>query len=158
MKREYADLALAAGHSWAERRAEVLQGNLAAVEWPDAWEGSARLTLPFTRAEVTDEEWVALLSVAAHSAKQRWSELVEEQRALESPDEEQTELEIPAAALEAALGDSLPSGFMITRDGARLFLRNLHTGEEEDVVSLESAWRVVSEWQEHLVDHHRNIE
>ena len=158
MRNDHVDLALAAGHSWAELKAEALRGTLAASEWPDAWDDRENPSIPFSKHELTATDWIALSSLASRAAHERWLELVIEQRSIESFDGDADDDEVAASHLEDSLRAGLPAHFLVTRDGPLLYLQNTFTGEEEPVESMRQAWRVVSEWQEHLVDHYARLQ
>ena len=148
MRRDHVDLALAAGHSWAELKADALRGTVDGSEWPDAWDDKESPAVPFRKNELSPEDQLALSSLASHAAHERWLELVIDSDAGE----------VAASSLEGALRAELPDHFLITRDGPLLYLQNTLTGEEEPVESMRQAWRVVSEWQEHLVDHYARLQ
>jgi len=154
MRKDHVDLALAAGHSWAELKAEALRGTLAASEWPSAWDDRENPAIPFSTKELNPTDWIALSSLASRAAHERWLELVIEQLSLESFEGDPDDGEVAATHLEDSLRAGLPGHFVITRDGPLLYLQNTFTGEEEPVDSMRKAWRVVSEWQEHLADHY----
>lgn len=148
MTEEQAALATAAGRSWAELKAEALRGVVLAQDWPDMWNDADSGPLPFKIEEAEAKDWSGLRAIANHVAHERWRELVSEQRALESADETEADLEPPAIRLEETLSADLPPGLEVSRDGPRVYLRDTSTGMERTVTSLEHAWRVVSDWQE----------
>ena len=49
-------LAEAAGHSWADSKAEALDGTIAAIHWPDEWDPRWLHALPFKRGEVLERD------------------------------------------------------------------------------------------------------
>lgn len=144
---EAGDLAAAAGHGWAERKAATLEGAIPAVDWPDAWSPAWDESLPFRFGEIDAQRLPALRAVATHAAAERWAELVSEHRADESADEEELDLEIEAVRLFEAVRKELPQGLTVVRSGERVCLVD-DAGKERTITSLEQASRVLGEWKE----------
>lgn len=147
MTREHAELATAAGHSWAERKADALDGEMPAIDWPDMWSPSWAEALPFSPLEIDDHERSGLLAIANHAAAERWAEIVARHRADEDYEDEELDEEAEAAKLLAAIQNDLPQGLIADRDGARVYLRD-EAGMERTVTSLPHAWRAIAEWEE----------
>lgn len=145
--KEQSDLATAAGHGWAERKAATLEGAIPAVDWPDTWSPAWGESLPFRSGEVDPQSVPVLLAIASHAAAERWAELVSEHRAEESADEEEVDLEIEAVRLFEAVRDALPEGLTVVRNGERVCLVD-EAGKERTITSLEQASRVLGEWKE----------
>lgn len=147
MKREQAELATAAGHSWAERKAGNLDGEVPAIDWADVWRPSWAEALPFSPREIDDHERQALLALANHAAAERWAELVAQHRAQEDYEDEELDEEAEAEKLLETVENDLPQGLVAGRDGARVYLRD-GGGMERTITSLSHAWRVIADWEE----------
>lgn len=147
MTREQAELATAAGHSWADRKAEALDGEVPAVDWAEVWLPAWAEALPFAATEVDDHDHRGLLAIANHAAAERWAELVAQHRAAEDYEDEELDEETQAEKLLEAVQNDLPHGLTADRDGARVYLRD-GGGMERTITSLAHAWRVIAEWEE----------
>jgi hypothetical protein len=145
--RELGNLALAAGHSWAERKAETLEGTFNAIHWPDSWQHEWGDPLPLLDGEAPVGDLEALMATAQHAASERWEELVREHRYQESADEEELDYEARAVGLLEALEKALPEGLRVDREGERVFLVDA-LGREQTILSVPEAWRVVDDWRE----------
>jgi hypothetical protein len=138
--------AVALGTAWANDRADELRGAVAPEDWPDFWEEAASGPLP---GDMPDAEQRELYARATSAARERWVELVADERFGETLEENRDEVEARAAALEAQLRDSLPPDVAVGRDGLRVFLVLSEPERgERTVSSLPNAWRVLHDWQE----------
>jgi hypothetical protein len=137
--------AIALGRAWADELAERYRDETPAADWPDFWDDADDGPLP---TNLRPEQRAAMKRVAHRAAHERWIELVADQRAAESIDEDTLEREAAAAQLEATLRRAVPSAIGVGRDGSRAFLLLGKSGVERTVSSLEDAWRVVEEWSE----------
>lgn len=135
-----------AGRRWAEERADILSGDVPAIDWPDTWEyrSDHDLELP-EEADANDAQ--AYRDAAHHAACERWAELLAEHRGEESVNEEETDAEAEAVKLVEKIRDDLPEGLEAAHDGPRVYLLD-SDGFEMTVTSLEDTWRVVSEWEQ----------
>jgi hypothetical protein len=144
--REQGDLAIAAGHRAAERKAEALDGVIRAVDWPAVWQAEWGGSLPFDEAlDLRATE--TLLAVMNHAAAERWQEILEEHRIAESSDEEEVDLEVEAVRLFERVRDTLPRGLTAVRSGERVYLID-EGGMERTISSTEQAFNVVDEWKQ----------
>lgn len=135
--------AMALGHAWAAEKADEYRDRVPAAEWPDFWDDRDDGPLP---RELDAAERERMRRIANRAARERWLELVADQRAAESTEEDEDEA--AAAALESELRASLPEGVTAGRDGSRVYLSETERGMERTVASIEDAWRVVEEWSE----------
>jgi hypothetical protein len=147
MTREQAELATAAGHSWAERKVEALDGEIPAIDWEDVWLAEWAEPLPFDAREVDDRDRPGLLAIANHAAAERWGELVTRHRTEEDYEDEEQDEEAEAEKLLEAVQNDLPRGIVADRDGARVYLRD-EAGMERTITSLQHAWLAIAEWEE----------
>jgi hypothetical protein len=138
------------GRRWAEDKADVLEGSIPAVEWPDVWrvEWDGELSEP--RRELAAEESRVLRDEAHHAARDRWLEIVIDRRRLEDVEDEDHDEEARAFRLVRALRDDLPEGLRVDHDGPRVFVADITTGNEMTIESLSHAWKVVEGWKERL--------
>ena len=141
MWRKYLEQAQEQGRKWASDKAEALDGNIAAIDWPDAWRREWDGRLEPSGADEQHERFLA--DEAHHAAVERWCELVDERRRSEDVEDEETTEEAQALRLMAVLQRDLPPGLIIGHDGPRIFLQDERTGEEFTVSSLQQAWTVV---------------
>jgi hypothetical protein len=142
-------LAVAAGRSWAELKAETLEaGDVPAVAWPDVWDPAWAERLELGPGAVDDRARAAALVVANHAAAERWRELIRDRRDAEDLEDEEHDAEASARRLLGLLRDDLPPGLRADHDGARVFLVD-DDGGERTVQSLEHAFRVIAEYEEH---------
>ena len=97
---------------------------------------------------LTAAERRELCRQATLAARERWTELVADERGKEI-EANQNEIEARAASLEAQLQRSLPPDVGVGRDGSRVFL-TLPDAEpaERTISSLSDAWLVLNDWQE----------
>lgn len=138
--------AIALGKAWADDRADELRGSIDPVEWPDFWDEAASGPLP---EDMSVAEQRALYTLATSAARERWVELVADERFGETLEENRDEIEARAAALETQLRDSLPPDVGVGRDGSRVFLVSSEPERgERTVSSLPNAWRVLHDWEE----------
>jgi hypothetical protein len=144
---ELGNLALAAGHSWAERKADALEGTFDAIHWPDRWQQEWGDRLPLLDGEAPAGDLEALMATAQHAASERWAELVRDRRYQEGTDEEEWDYEARAVGLLEALEKALPEGLRVDREGERVYLVDA-LGREQTIVSVPEAWRVVDDWRE----------
>jgi hypothetical protein len=137
--------ASALGRAWADEKANTLRDRVPAADWPDFWDEASNGQLPRDIAgEELREMWVS----ATRAAHDRWAELLNEQRSVESIEEDEHEFEAEAVQFEASLQGSLPPGIATGRDGSRVVLRNSASGEERSVTSEEDVAMVLEEWTE----------
>jgi hypothetical protein len=148
MKRTHAELANSLGRSWAERKAEALSAEVSPHDWPDEWPGASEPNLPFLEDEVSADERRGLEAIARHAAAERWSELLIDGRAGEDPEEEEHDREAKSERLLAQIETQLPVGLQARRVGERVVLID-REGFERTVRSLDHAWQVVAEYEEH---------
>jgi hypothetical protein len=141
--------ATALGRAWAEEKANALRDDVPAADWPDFWEEASNGPLPL---ELEWEERSDMLMSATRAAQDRWRELRSEQLLVESIEGDEGESEAAAVRLEASLGEGLPSGITVGRDGSRVHLQNAATDQERSVTSLGDAARVIEEWTEQSND------
>jgi hypothetical protein len=148
MDRESYTQAEVAGRLWAEQKADMLRGNIPAMDWPELWLEKWAGKLPFDASSVAPRDRAALLAAANVAAARRWGELVEQCRESEDVLDEETDEEADAVQLYEAVRAGLPRGLVAGRDGPRVYLEDTLHGTEHTVRSLEDAWRVVEEWRE----------
>lgn len=149
MHRDDEGLAIAAGRSWAELKAETLEaGDVPALAWPDVWNPAWAPRLELGPGSVDDRARAAALAVANHAAAERWREIVRERRESEDVEDEEHDAEASALRLLSSLRDDLPPGLWADHDGARVFLVD-GEGAERTVRSLDHAFRVIAEYEEH---------
>jgi hypothetical protein len=141
--------ATALGRAWADEKANALRNDVLAADWPDFWDDASNGPLP---PELTREERSEMLVSATRAAQERWRELRSEQLHVESIEEDDGESEAGAVRLEASLGEGLPRGIRVGRDGPRVHLHNAATDQERSVTSLADAARVIEEWTEQSDD------
>lgn len=146
-KRKQAEIARTAGFGWAEEKAEALQGEVPAVDWPDFWDPEWARTLPFRSGEVGEHDVETLRAIANHAAAERWAELVSERREMEDAADEEIDAEANAVRLFETVQDSLPQGLHLRREGERVCLLDA-AGIERTITSLAQAWHVIDEWKE----------
>lgn len=144
--REQSDLAVAAGHSWAEQKAEALEGAIRAVDWPSVWQAAWGGELPFD-APLDLPVTETLLAIANHAAAVRWQELLEARQIAEAADEEELDLEVEAARLFEGVRDILPEGLTAVRRGERVYLVDA-SGMERTITSPEQTISVIKDWKE----------
>lgn len=149
---EHVRAARASGEAWAEGKADILRGDIPAVEWPDVWRREWTGDLSLLTQGLDERARLALYDEAHHAAVERWGELVLDQRDLEDVVDEELADEASAIKLVETLRGDLPDGLFVDHDGPRVFLQDKLTGEELTVVSLKDAWRVVDEWKESRPD------
>jgi hypothetical protein len=134
----------ALGHSWADQKANALRDRIRASDWPDFWEEASNGPLP---RDLAGEQRDVLLASASRAAHERWLELLNEQRSVESTEEDEHELEAAAARFEASLERALPPTISAERDGSQVYLQTAD-GLERTVASLEDVGLVIEEWTE----------
>jgi hypothetical protein len=144
---EHADLAVAAGHAWAEQKAEKLADVIPASDWPETWDARFAGELPFSRDELSDRERYCLAAIAHHAAAERWRELVIQFRDQDDFEEYELEQEAQALHLLETVRDTLPDGLTIDHDGPRVFLVDSEGGERT-VSSLREAWLAMDEFEQ----------
>jgi len=144
---EQGRMAAAAGRSWAEQKAERLEGEIPAVDWPDFWQPEWSGKLPFDSSRLDSHGLAALQALANHAAVEQWQELVFARRADEDAEDEEIEMEVDAARLFESVRNSLPDGLRAVRDGERVYLVD-YRGTERTITSLPQAVRVIDEWRE----------
>lgn len=137
--------AIALGRRWADERADALRDALPAADWPDFWDDAKDGPLPIGIRGARRRVFVA---TARRAARDRWRELLAEQRTLEGIEEDPHEAEASAVRLEAELREMLPEGTSSGRDGSRVYVLDSATGMERTVTSLEAAWHIIDEWGE----------
>jgi hypothetical protein len=137
---------VALGRAWAHDKAEELRGAIAPEEWPDFWNEADAGPLPEDMSLAQQRE---LYEVATAAARERWIELVADERFGDPLEENREEIEARSAALEGQLRESLPPDVAVGRDGSRVFLvlPDPSVGERT-VASLSDAWRVLQDWEE----------
>lgn len=148
MNRDSYERAEAAGRSWAETKADMLRGNIPALDWPDLWQEGWAGALPFDESSTAPRDRAALAAAANVAAARRWGELVEQCRESEDVPDEETDEEADAVQLYEAVRAGLPRGLIAGRDGPRVYLEDTLHGTEHTVGSLEDAWRVIEDWRE----------
>jgi hypothetical protein len=148
MLRQHVSEAHAVGERWAENRADLLDGDMPAIDWPESWSTDWDGELPEALASLPRAERELLLSEAHRAAAERWGELVLERRDEEDWVDEEQELEARARALFESVRADLPGGLVAQRDGPRVFLTDENTGEELTITSLPHAWIVIETWRE----------
>jgi hypothetical protein len=137
---------IALGRAWASDRADELRGAIDPADWPDFWDEAGAGPLPddMNRAEQRE-----LYELATSAARERWIEIVADERFSDTLEENRDEVEARAAALEAELRGSLPPDVDVGRDGSRVFLVLSDPGrDEKTVTSLSNAWRALHDWEE----------
>ena len=72
---------IALGHAWAEAKADMLRSRVPVAEWPDFWDDAEHGPLP---VELTLTERRDMLFAANRAARERWLELLQDQRSAES--------------------------------------------------------------------------
>ena len=137
--------AAALGRAWADEKASALRDRVPAADWPDFWDETSSGHLPF---DVEGEELGEMFVSATRAAHDRWAELLNDQRSVESIEEDEHEFEAAAAQFEASLQGSLPPGIATGRDGSRVVLRSSASGRERSVTSEEDVAMVLEEWTE----------
>ncbi len=139
--------ASAAGRRWAEEKAAALEGT-SPRDWPETWDPawSGGLRLEPSSPSLDREELEALVDRATNAARRRWTELVENARALEAEGADAAESR--AVALFDALRGHVPSGLAVGRDGPRVYLLDVTDAEERTVTSIADAARTINDWQE----------
>jgi hypothetical protein len=137
--------ATALGRAWADEKANTLRDRVPAADWPDFWDETSNGQLPL---DIQGEELAEMSVSATRAAHDRWAELLNDQRSVESIEEDDHALEAAAAQFEASLQGSLPPGIATGRDGSRVVLRNGANGEERSVTSEEDVAMVMEEWTE----------
>ena len=147
-KAEQLRLAEATGHSWAESKAETLEGAISAIHWPSDWDRSWMHALPFKRGEVLTRDLHDLTELAIDAAAEHWARLVAERRTEEFEAELTFDEEARANRLLETLSPALPWQIVADRDGPEVYLTD-RWGQEWPVLSEEQAWRALSEWREH---------
>jgi hypothetical protein len=93
---------VALGQAWAEAKAEGYRGRISVAEWPDFWDDTDDGLLP-PALDPSDRE--LMRHAANRAARERWGELLADQRSSEGDDGE--EFEPGAAAQEARVRESL---------------------------------------------------
>jgi hypothetical protein len=147
---EQVRLAEAAGRSWAETKAEALDGTIPAVHWPTDWDRRSMRALPFKPGEVLEQDLPDLAQRALSAAAERWAGLVVQRRLDEPSFEQELSEEARANQLLEAIEPNLPWEIVADRDGAEVTLTDPF-GQQWSVLSVEQAWRVLSEWREHCI-------
>lgn len=138
--------AVALGRAWASDKADALRGAIDPEDWPDFWDEADAGSLP---EQLSNAERRQLEELANAAARERWVELVADERFGDMLEENRDEIEARAAALESQLRESLPPGVSVGRDGSRVFLSLSESGRSERTVSsLSNAWRVLHDWEE----------
>ena len=135
------------GRRWAEDKADILEGNIPAFEWPDVWRAEWDGELPEINGDVPEPARRVLRDEAHHAARDRWLELVIDRRRLEDVSDEEHDEEARAVQLVQALRDDLPQGLRVDHDGPRVFVADIATGTEMTIESLSHAWKVVEGWK-----------
>jgi hypothetical protein len=125
-----------------------LSAEISPHDWPDAWRMEWEQALPFRGPEIEAGERNSVAAIARHAAAERWSELLIEARAGEDVEDDEHDLEAEAERLLSQIGTDLPPGLEARRVGERVVLAD-DEGFERTVQSLEHAWRVVAEFEEH---------
>jgi hypothetical protein len=148
MLRDHVNEAHALGERWARRRADLLDGDLPAMDWPESWSPEWDGELPKELASLPHSERALLLTEAHRAAAEQWGEIVLDKRDDEDWVDEEQDLEAQARALFETLRADVPSGLAVARDGPRVFLTDLNSGEERTITSLGSAWQVLQDWSE----------
>lgn len=82
--------AIALGRAWAEEKANELRRRVSVAEWPDFWDDAEQGPLPL---ELTLSERREMRAIANRAARERWLELLADQRAAESVAGEGPEME-----------------------------------------------------------------
>ncbi|HZO16523.1 MAG TPA: hypothetical protein VFB62_24780 [Polyangiaceae bacterium] len=146
MWRKHLEQARKHGEYWAEAKADVLDGNIPALDWPDVWrrEWDGRLDL----RGIDERHQHVLVEEAHHAAVDHWAEIVKEQREREDIEDEEHDEEADAVRLFRAVQRDLPQGLIVGQDGPRVFLQDKLTGEEMTITSLRQAWKVIEQWRE----------
>jgi hypothetical protein len=83
--------AVARGRAWADERARRLRDQLPAEQWPEAWDDADNGTLP---GDADGAEQLRLRMAASRAARERWHELVVQQRSAEDREREQQPLNV----------------------------------------------------------------
>jgi hypothetical protein len=73
--------AIALGRAWAEEKANALRSRVPVAEWPDFWDDAEHGPLPL---ELTLTERGQMRVAANRAARERWLELIQDQRSAES--------------------------------------------------------------------------
>jgi hypothetical protein len=73
--------AIALGRAWAEEKADALRSRVPVAEWPDFWDDAEHGPLPL---ELTLTERREMQVAANRAARERWLELIQDQRSAES--------------------------------------------------------------------------
>jgi hypothetical protein len=137
---------IALGRAWASDKADELRGAIDPADWPDFWDEADAGPLP---GDMSLAEQRELYNRATLAARERWVDIVADERFSDTLEENRDETEARAAALEAELRGSLPPDVNVGRDGSRVFLVLSDPGRgEKTVSSLSNAWRVLRDWQE----------
>lgn len=104
MERALVAEAIALGRAWAHGKADELRDRVPATDWPDFWDSADDGELP---EGLDARELEQLRTEATRAARERWRELLTEQRSAESVDEAERELDASTAHLEAQLRSQL---------------------------------------------------
>lgn len=75
--------AIALGRAWAEEKANSLRAQVSVAQWPDFWDDAEHGPLPL---ELTLTERREMQAAANRAARERWLELLQDQRSAESLD------------------------------------------------------------------------
>lgn len=137
---------IALGKAWASDKADELRGAIDPEDWPDFWSEADAGPLP---EDLTLAEQRELFQRATSAARERWIELVADERQGDTLEENRDESEARAVDLETQLRECLPPDVAVGRDGSRVFLVLSDPAcAERTVSSLSNAWRVVHDWEE----------
>ena len=128
MWRKHLEEARKQGEYWAEAKADVLNGNIPAVDWPDVWRREWDGHLDLRRIDERHQH--VLVEEAHRAAVEHWGEIVKDQRELEDVEDEERDEEADAVRLFRAVQRDLPQGLIVGQDGPRVYLQDKMTGEE----------------------------
>jgi hypothetical protein len=137
---------MALGAAWATDKANELRGVVEPADWPDFWNDADAGSLP---EELSESERCEICYWANRVARERWIELVADERFGDTLEENAEEGEARAVNLEGRLRESLPPAIGVGRDGSRVFLVLPGAGRSERTVdSLQDAWLALQELEE----------
>lgn len=135
---------IALGRAWADRKASALRERVPASDWPDFWAEADNGQLP---RDLEAPQRDQVLASANRAARERWLELLNEQRSVETLEEDDHDLEAAAARFEASLRGTLPPTIGAGRDGSRVYLQTAD-GLERSVTSLHDVALAIEDWTE----------
>jgi hypothetical protein len=88
---------IALGRVWAEMKASDIRDRVPADQWPDFWDDAEHGALP---TDLTPTERLDMQRAANRAARERWIELVAEQRSAESAEDDAPSIEAARQELD----------------------------------------------------------